>query len=533
MQKQTFWLLLAMVCSASACSSRDSNLETSVTVVGVAPIGTDLAYVQSNGVVQRLNVLASDPKPVTSKVSTTSAPRLVVKRPSTSLTAPVDELLVVGDGKSNDYAEVLEPPALTALDSAGGMRVYPLVDPGQQMSISDDGRFAILFVDPSYNNSKPLLTNPAEVAIVDLEAGYQANVNPTIRNIDTVGGPPNAVWFPELTVGTASQRYAFFTFPNGASLIDLANPTELGHKIPLTSWLSAGGISSASGFSMVAEPSGNEIYLKSNNSKNVEVVTVMPSATVSGDVDVSLKQLSVGSVAPGAISVYSNSSGTQLVATLGSAVALVDTSEDSVTTAALTHLANQILMFQGASPEDTGIKQRALLYASGTTKATFVDLESFVSEPERALDPVEFGESISTIQQIEFLSGQVLVFLSGGGVDILDLTSRHWVPIDSPIALTLVQADKERSRVWVSAPGDKRIAYLDFGTNTDQSTLTVKSSVELDDPVRSFFRMGAAGSSRVVVNHGQAGGAVTLLDAVNPQRATAKKLEGFLFSDLL
>lgn len=533
MQKQTFWLLLALVCSASACSSRNSNLETSVSVVGVAPIGTDLAYVQSDGVVQRLNVLALDPKPVTSKVSTTLAPRLVVKRPSGSLTAPVDELLVVGDGKSDQFGQIVESPALTALASDGGKRVYPLVDPGQQMRVSDDGRFAILFVDPTYADKTSLLTNPAEIAIVDLQAARQDKVNPTIRNIDTVGGPPNSVSFPALTVGTAPHRYAFFTFPDGASLIDLANPTELGHKIPLTDWLAAEGISSASGFAMAADPSGNEIYLKSNNSKNVEVVTVMPSATVAGDVDVSLKQLSVGSVAPGAISVYSNSSGTQLVATLGNAVALVDTSEDTVTTVNLTHLANQILMFQGASPEDTGVKQRALLYASGTTQATFADLESFVSDPERALHPVAFGESISTIRQVDFLPGHVLVFLSSGGVDILDLTTRHWVPIDSPIALTLVEADKERSRVWVSAPGDKRLAYLDFGTNTDQSTLTIKNSVQLDDPVQSFFRIGTGGSSRIVVTHSQAGGAVTLLDAVNPQRITAKKLEGFLFSDLL
>jgi hypothetical protein len=533
MQKQTFWLLLAAVCSASACSSRDSNLETSVNVVGVAQLGADLAYVQSDGVVQRLNVLATDPKPVTSKVPTTSAPRLVVKRPSASLTSPIDELLVVGDGESDQYGQIVEAPALTALASDGGKRVYPLVDPGQQMRISDDGRFAILFVDPTYTDKTSLLTNPAEIAIVDLQAARQDKTNPTIRNIDTVGGPPNAVWFPELTVGTVSHWYAFFTFPDGASLIDLANPTEQGHKIPLTDWLSAGGISSADGFAIAADPSGNEIYLKSNSSKNVEVVTVMPSATVTGDVDVSLKQLSVGSVAPGAISVYSNTSGTQLVATLGNAVALVDTSEDSVTTVALSHLASQILMFQGASPEDTGIKQRALLFASNSTKATFADLESFVSDPERALHPVEFGESISTIRQVDFLPGYVLVFLSSGGVDILDLTTRHWVPIDSPVALTLVEADKERSRVWVSAPGDKRIAYLDFGTSTDRATLTINNRVQLDDPVQSFFRMGTAGNARIVVTHSQAGGAVTLLDAVDPQRTTAKKLEGFLFSDLL
>ena len=529
MQKQIFWLLLAMVCSASACSSRDSNLEKDVNVVSVAQVGTDLAYVQSDGVVQRLNVLAADPKPATSKTPTTSAPRLVVKRPSTSLTAPVDELLVVGDGKRDKYDQVLEPPALTALSSDGSKRVYPLVDPGQKMRISNDGRSAILFVDPSYSGEGSFLSNPGEVAIVDLSLPSQAGVNPTIRNLDTVGGPPNWVWFPELMVGSVSHRYAFFTFPNGASLVDLANPSEAGHKFDLTSWVASGGTSPSAGFAIAAEPNGNEIYLKTDGSKFVEVVTVMPSTSVDGEVDVSLKQLSVGNIPPGAISVYSNAKGTQLLATLGSSVALVDTAEDSVTTMSLSHRADQILMFEGASPEDTSIKKRALLYSPGVSRVTFVDLENFTSAPDKSLYPVDFGESISMIQQVEFLPEHVLVFLSGGGVDILGLTSRHWNPIDSPIALTLVEADKERSRVWVSAPGDNHIGYLDFGSSVDQSTLTVK----LDDPVQSFFRMTGAGSSRVVVNHNQTGGAVTLLDAVNPQRATAKRLEGFLYSDLL
>jgi hypothetical protein len=34
-----------------------------------------------------------------------------------------------------------------------------------------------------------------------------------------------------------------------------------------------------------------------------------------------------------------------------------------------------------------------------------------------------------------------------------------------------------------------------------------------------------------VVTHDQVGGAVTLLDAHNPQRSSAKKIEGFLFSN--
>jgi hypothetical protein len=521
------------VSAIAGCGHRDKSIENAAEVVGVAQLGTDLAYVQSDGLIQRLNVLVADPKPVTAKVQTTTAPRLVVKRPSHDVSQ--DEMLVVADGSTDQHGQVQQAPSLTSVNAQGATKVYPLAARGQQMRTSDDGHFAILFQDPSYVDDKALLTNPGEVAIVDLLAAPEAGKNPTIRNLDTVGGPPNSVSFPALTLapGGEPRAFAFFTFPNGASLIDLAKPTEPGHKLDLTGWVSAGGISPNSGFAMAAAPSGNELFLKTSSSQFVEVVSVVPSASNDGSVDVSLKQLTVGTVPPGAISVYSTSvAGTQLVATLGNQVALVDTDEDSVTAVSLPHAANQILMFQGASPNDTGVKQRALLYAAGQTGASFVDLESLASEQERALSAVEFGASISVVREVPFLQGQVLVFLANGGVDILDLTTRHWSPIDSPVALTLVVADDERNRVWVSAPGDERISFLDFGSGA-QSTLTVNHTVQLDDPVQLLFRVGAAGNARVVVSHDEPGGAVTLLDAAAPQRATAQKLEGFLYSDLL
>jgi len=530
MQTRTYGLLMALVCSASACGQRDASLVENVDLVSIAPLGGDLAYVQSNGVVQRINVLSADARPATMKVPIASGPRLVAKRPGAPQ-ALTDELLIVSDGKTDRFGQPLEPPALTVLASDGTQRVYRLKNPGQQMSISADGRFVVLFHDPTYDDSNALLSNPGEVAIVDLSAPSQAETNPIIRSLDTVGGPPQSVAFPELMVGEVVSRFAFFTFPEGASIIDLATPTEPGRKFNLTDWSDSGGFSPATGFAIASNPAGNEIFLKSGGSKFVQVVTVMPRSADDSGLGVSLKQLTVGSAPPGAISVFRNDDGTQLFATVGGTIALVDSDEDSVTTASLTHVATQIHMFEGTSPEDSKVGQRALVYAPGQTRATFVDLERLPFEGERALAPVDFGEPIGTIRAVEFLQGRLLVMLAGGGVDILDLASRHWVPIDSPIALTLVIGDAEGSRVWVSAPGDRRIAYLNFGDDAERATLT--RSVALDDPIQTFFRMGAGSASRIVAAHDRAGGLLTLLDAVNPERATARKLEGFLYSDLL
>ena len=519
--------LMTMVACVWACGHDDVATHQPASVVGVAPSGNDLAYVQSNGVVQRVTVMSDNPSPATSKTTITSKPRLVVKRPS-SESNPTDELLVVSDGSSDEYGQVLEAPALTALSVNGDKRVYPLADAGQQMRLSDDGQFAVLFNDPSYEDTSSLLTNPGEVAIVDLNQGSQSG-NPLIRNLDTVGGPPNSVWFPTLTVGPTTRRFAFFTFPDGVSLIDLDNRTEPGHKLDLSGWLPSGGINTSAGFAMAEDSTSNEIYLKTNTSKYVETITVMPSTTVDGGVDVSLKQLTVGNIAPGAIDVYADSVGTELVATLTNAVALVATDEDSVTTVGLTYMADRILRFTAASPDDPNPKQRALLYSLGQMGVTFVNLESLAKDTDRALQAVDFGQSISAIRQVQFMPEQVLVFFTGGGVDILDLATRRWVPVDSPVPLNLVVADG--NRVWMSNPGDSRIAFLDFGTDTNHSTFTVKNPVKLDDPIQRFYRMDGLGNFRVVVTHDQVGGAVTLLDAHNPQRSSAKKIEGFLFSN--
>ena len=539
MGTRRYLCLISVVSSLCACGHSDVEPTESATVVSVAPLGNDLAYVQSNGVVHRLNVLSSDPSPTTTKTSITSNPRLVVKRPFASSDTAVDEMLIVSDGKSDQYGQPLEPPALTVLPAAGEARVYPLADVGQQMRISDDGNIAILFNDPKYEDTTSMLTNRAEVAIVDLMQ-KPSGTNPIIRNLDTVGGPPNSIWFPELTLpGEFSTRqFAFITFPDGVSLIDLAQPSEPGKKIELTGWLASGGIGADTGFAVAADPSSNEIYLKTRNSNDVETIMVMPGTAQDGGVDVSLKQLTVGNVAPGAIDVYAVASdtagvtSTQLVATLKSAVALVATDEDSVTTVGLTYVADRILRFNLPSPDDPKPKQRALLYSVGQLGATFVDLESLAKDTDRALHPVNFGQPISAIRQMEFMSEKVLVFFDGGGVDILDLASRRWAPVDSPVTLTLVVADSENSRVWVSNPGDNRIAYLDFSADAAQSTFAVKKKVQLDDDVQQFFRMDGSTNTRVVVTHDQVGGAVTLLDATNPQRSTAKKLEGFLFSNL-
>lgn len=548
-------LVLALL-NSLACGSRDSRLLGNVEVKGVAPLGGDLAYVQSNGVVQRLNVMGANPQPITTKVAITSNPRLILKRPHDATSSPVDELLVVSDGQSDQYGQVIEKPALTALTAQGAKREYPLVNPGQQLQVSDDGQFAILFNNPNYIDSTSLLTNPGEVAII---TDLSATSDPVIVSLDTVGGPPFAVWFLKLNLATPgntleSRPFALFAFPQGVSLIDLNNPTDPGLKLPLTGWLPSGGMDINSGFGVVFDPGSTEsqaeIYLKNNNSSDIEVLSVT-SVTATGDsgtdnpFNVSVRTLTVSnSATPTAFAIYSLTSGTQqltrLLATVGDSVASVTTDSDVVTSVPLSMPANQILPFDATAPDDPTVRHRALLYQSDPTGAnletgvTFVDLEDLETSKTEALQAVDFGAKISSVLQLPQMSSQLLIILSGGGIDILDLATRHWSPINSNVPITLMVADSMRNRLWVSGAGDNRIGYVDLGTiDATQPTLTIDKSTQLDDPVQYIFRLDNSGISRAIVTHDQAGGAVTLLDATTPARSTARKLEGFLLSDLL
>jgi hypothetical protein len=530
-------LILALL-GICGCGHRESRLLDDVQVKGIAPLGGDLAYVQSSGVVQRLNV-TDNPQPKTTKVSIASNPRLIRKRPYDDPNNPLDELLIVSDGRSDQYGQLIDAPALTVLTDKGDKREYKLTDPGQQMQVSADGRFAILFNDPSYVDTNSLLTNPGEVAIVNLKTNDWSE-NPVIRNLDTVGGPPFAVWFLELNFGDQGiQPFALFAFPDGISLIDLTRPRDKGKKLELTSWLPSGGMDKSSGFGVVAGTNSAgvpEIYLKHNKSSDIKVLLVTPVTTTGdggvGTVDISVRSLTASpSAAPGAFDIYSLGSNPRLLATLGNSVASVTTDSDTVTGIPLSIPANQILRFESTSPDDPTIRGRALLYqtdpagVSLQSGVTFVDLDTLETSKTQALHSVDFGAKISSVLQLPKLSGQLLVILSGGGIDVLDLATRHWSPIESKVPITVMAPDTTgRQRLWVGGTGYNRIGYVDL---TDD--LKINKNTQLDNPVQQIFQMNKS----VVVTHDQVGGAVTLVEAETPERSTAHKLEGFLLSDLL
>ena len=522
-----------LVC-ALGCGERDKRLEASVNVVDVETLGGDLAYVQSSGTLQRINVMSDDPQPLTSQLTVRSGPRMLAKRPYTQGQQAIDELLIVSDGRSDSYGEVIDPPALTVVSAAGDTRIYELNQSGQQMRLSDDGQYAVLFNDPTRTTTDTLLTNRNEIAIVDLSHAPSSSApqDPIIRTIDAVGGAPQGLFFANLKVGGQVIPFVLFSFPKGVSLTQLSDPTDPGHKVELAKWVPTIG----SGFAPVQDirfdSDAGKIYLRNLRSPDVQVLSAAASVDAPGKVDVSQNTLTVGQSAPTDFEVYSPSDGgTRLVATVGKSVAVVAADSNTVTTVPLSYTAENIYTFEGTSPKDNTSRRRALLYGTAQSGVSFVDLEDLEQKTTKAVQSVDLGANLASVLALPTLHNALLIFLTGGGIEVLDLQTRRWSPIGSDVSITASIADATLNRSWVTAPGDRRVGYLDFG-DPSQLSLSI-GEVKVDDPVAKFFRLDAGTTKRVIVTHNHVGGSLTFFDAVAPSRQSAKKLEGFLLSGLL
>lgn len=538
---------LVVAGSMIGCGSRSAKLDEKPQVVGVLPIGNNLVYVQSTGVAQRLDVMAPEPKPQTSRIAITAAPRTVVTRPRSTetpqdLTRP-DEILILSDGKRDSYGQVQQAPALTAMDAAGNTRVYELTQSGQQLQVSDDGNYAVLFNATADSTASELLSNPNEIALVDLKQAPSNGNNPSIRSLGAVGGSVQGVWFPEpmpIAGDTQPRQLALFSFPGGISLMDLSklqSPDIKEIKMELPGWVPATGSASAPVSDVVVDKDASKIYLRNGTSSNVMVISFQAidssaqgDSGVGNDFQPSFNYLGVGGV-PSAFAVYSEpeSNVQRLVAAVGTNVVVVNSDSNTTTTVPLQYSATKIMLFMGTSPTDSSNAQRALLYGIGQGGVSFIDLKNLEQNKSRAVQTVAFGATVGAVMSVPAMANSLLLFFSAGGLGVLDLQTRHWSPIDSAIGIQSAIADPSTSlsRVWVATPKDSRVGYLDLAPTLHTDGIT------LDNPVEHFFRVDAAGVQKVVVTHDQVGGAVTIFDAQTPVRQTAHKLEGFLLSGIL
>ncbi len=205
---------------------------------------------------------------------------------------------------------------------------------------------------------------------------------------------------------------------------------------------------------------------------------------------------------------------------------MIESGSNRVTTIPLSVSADHILLFEGKSPFDDAIEQRALLYGSNATVVTFLDLDDVEERTTRNLETLQLSGAVS---QLTPLDNNLVLLLRTNGLGMLDLEGRSASELSSRADLSQAVASPELNRLWIRPVGRPALAYLDFAAG--QST---PGQVALKAPIDDLLIFSNLDRPRVVVTHASVGGSVTLLDAMDPtDTKRALTLNGFFYEDVL
>jgi hypothetical protein len=194
--------------------------------------------------------------------------------------------------------------------------------------------------------------------------------------------------------------------------------------------------------------------------------------------------------------------------------------------------ANRIIKFD---ERGTG-KHRALLLALpplSATALTFVDLDRIDDVLGQALERHDMVASASNAMAYP---AQEMVIIqhgnqTGSQLSLVDLETRKVSPLNSQgyDTLTFVPNGAEPSaddRLWVTSKSGTHVGFVDLAT-------LGTGDVRLDRNARAVLPVKSNEKHLLVVDHGGAGGSITILDADKPARSTARFVQGFLFTDYL
>jgi hypothetical protein len=439
-----------------------------------------------------------------------------------------NEALVLCQGRRASADQDAEPAVLAVVESDGDVRRYPIGgDPFDSLTQSEDGRYAFLF---KKEGADRLLGNPNEVAIVDLDEP-DADLAVEQRTLRSFGDSPQAVVFsPTMNIVGQDRRLAVVLSQANVTLIDLDHLD----RVETTVQLSSPGGGAVAPAQVLFNPDAPEIYVRGSGSDDVFVFNLAerpPSDEVEeggehNDFRPFIDQLGIGGRPSDMVLYAAGADGARLlVLANGSQAAVVTAGTSQVTSVELPEEASRALLFEGASPRDREMAQRALLYREGGAEVTFLDLEDLEARGSRNLEVLPLDRPIVRLIPMPNPEEQrVLIIHGDDGVSLVDLEGRTISPLTSSAQLTDALFDATRSQLWVGPSGQPFVGLLELDTGETPEVL-------LDEDVDRLVPMFDAG--HMVVLHRSAVGHLTVLDAERPTRESARSLRGFVVADLL
>jgi hypothetical protein len=457
-----------------------------------------------------------------------------------------DELLVLSRGVPDQPDGPAAPASLAVVATEAGKpaRRHALSSRFSALSVSPDGRFAVLHFDPAAANTSPadstLVVNPNEIAVLDLDAPASSEEAPS-RGLRSFGGVPRAVLFSPplmLTTGAGPRalRLAVVLSDNYLTLFDLENDrTEI--TVSLTR---ADEPRTIRPEQVLFDPgeAGQDptIFVRSSGSNDIVALRLTPAAPPPGsprtnDFRPVLSLLGSGA-RPSDLALYRALEGPRLLMLSpdSSEASVIDPRTSRVTTFRLETKAERILLYEGTSPAEPERRPRALLLAAGGGQIGFLDLDRLEELRGRGL---ELRPMSSPVVQLLPLVERGMVIAThgasrmGGGLSVIDLDDRTISPLVGESLGDLRPGPAPTEEIWLL--GSKhRLGRLNLARLT-------ATEVRLDMSARSVMPLAAApgGGRFVVVDHESASGSITVIDAEKPERRTARSLVGFLYSGFL
>jgi hypothetical protein len=463
---------------------------------------------QNNDEALTLDVGASHPEPRVDSYGLPAKPQYAERRNG------ANELLVLLTDAEDDSGK------LAVLGPRGVDRVYEVGAQFDAIAQSDDGHFAIVYFSPngtSQVEQSTLLFNPNEIAIVDLERkGKEAVVGRTLRSL---GAAPQRVEFsPPMTIAGETRRLAVVFFQSEVALLDLNHTDRPEYTVELSR-----------GSNLVLthirfSPDDQKIYLLASGSNDVFVLHLLEaSGNRSNDFEPSLNQLGTDS-APQDMAIFESDGQRKLLVASTNSAQVVEASSSRVTEIPLANAADRILLFEGASPFDSDVQQRALLYRLGSAGVTFLDLADIEERTTRNRE--ELG--VPAIRSLVPLKDNlVLLNHQDGSLDILNLDERTASPIQARIQLDEAIPNLEQNRIWVAPVGQPTVGFIDL-LNLHPG------QVVLDQPISQLLQFQNTRSPKIVITHPDLTGAVSILSAEDPTDTTrALTLQGFFYAGVL
>jgi hypothetical protein len=208
---------------------------------------------------------------------------------------------------------------------------------------------------------------------------------------------------------------------------------------------------------------------------------------------------------------------------------IIDPATSRTTPLALGIPASRIVLFAAAAPGQPDARPRALLVPmGGPAELGFLDLDQVEDLRSRNLDTRTMGDAANDLLASTDHGLVIVQHASRGGLSVIDLAHRTVAPLVTERLGGLTLAAPPANKVWIATSFSNHLGYL---------TLPELSAgdIRLDAPVQAIFPLGTSkdGKHRVVIDHKQSGGRITVLDADDPQRATARSVGGFLYTDIL